>query len=104
MEALTLGILAIFGYGLLSLGGGLMGYIKSQSVVSLVSGGISGVLLLVLAVMKFQGADWAATVAAIVIAGLVLVFAMRWYKTRKPMPAIPMIGCGVLSLVLISAA
>ena len=88
-------------YGLLSIGGGLMGYLKSQSKVSLISGGVSGILLLILAGMMNAGYQWAIAVASVIIALLVIVFIVRWSKTKKPMPALPMIFFGVISLVLI---
>jgi uncharacterized membrane protein (UPF0136 family) len=36
-----------FVFGLLSIAGGVMGFVKAQSRASLISGGIAGVLLLV---------------------------------------------------------
>ena len=88
-------------YGLLSIGGGVMGYLKSQSKVSLISGGLSGLLLLVLAGMMNLGIAWANPIAAIIISLLIVVFIVRWLKTQKPMPALPMIFFGVISLILI---
>ena len=98
---LTPELIATVFYGLLSIGGGLMGYLKSQSKVSLISGGVSGILLLILAGMMNAGYQWAIAVAAVIIALLVIVFIVRWSKTKKLMPALPMIFFGVASLVLI---
>lgn len=98
---LTIKLIATVIYGLLSIVGGLIGYTKSQSKVSLISGGISGLLLLALAVMMYLGNQWTSIIAAIIILLLTLVFIIRFSKTKKPMPAIPMICLGVLSLVLI---
>ena len=97
----TSGLIATIFYGLLSIAGGVMGYVKSESTVSLISGGISGLLLLILAVVMNQGEAWAAFVAAIIIALLVIVFIVRWFKTKKPIPALPMIFFGILSLIFI---
>lgn len=98
---MTSGLIATIFYGLLSISGGIIGYVKSKSTVSLISGGISGLLLLILAVVMNQGQTWAAFVAAIIIALLVIVFVVRWFKTKKPIPALPMIFFGVLSLIFI---
>ena len=98
---LTTELIATIFYGLLSLGGGILGYTKSQSKVSLISGGVSGLLLLILAGMMYSGSQWTVIVAAIVISLLVVVFVIRWFKTKKLMPAVPMIFFGVASLVLI---
>lgn len=97
----TPGLIATILYGLLSIGGGVVGYTKSQSTVSLISGGLSGLLLLVLAIMMYLGKAWANPVAAGVISVLILVFIIRWLKIKKLMPAIPMIFLGLVSLVLV---
>ena len=90
-------------YAILSIGGGIIGYLKSGSQVSLISGGLSGLLLLILALMIDRGATWATYVAAIIIALLVVVFVIRWFKTKKLIPAIPMIVFGIISVIAILA-
>ncbi len=94
-------LIAIILYGLLSLGGGIIGYLKSQSKVSLISGGVSGLLLLILAGMLNSGISWATPVAAVIISLLVVVFIVRWLKTKKLIPAMPMIFSGVVALIVI---
>jgi uncharacterized membrane protein (UPF0136 family) len=98
---LTPELIATLFYGLLCIGGGVMGYTTRQSTVSLIFGGVSGLLLLILAGMMYSGSQWTVTVAAIIISLLVIVFIIRWFKTKKLMPAVPMIFFGVVSLVLI---
>ena len=98
---LTPELIATIFYGLLSIGGGIMGYTKSQSKVSLISGGISGLLLLILSVIMYSGIEWAAIASAIIVSLLVITFVVRWFKTKKLIPAVPMIFFGVVSLVLI---
>lgn len=78
-----------------------MGYLKSQSKVSLISGGVSGLLLLILAGMLNSGISWAIPMAAVIIALLVVVFIVRWLKTKKLIPAMPMIFSGVVALIVI---
>lgn len=78
-----------------------MGYLKSQSKVSLISGGVSGLLLLILAAMMNSGIQIAYPIAVIIISLLIIVFIIRWLKTKKLIPAVPMIFFGVVSLVLI---
>lgn len=78
-----------------------MGYLKSQSKVSLISGGVSGLLLLILAGMLNSGISWAIPMAAVIIALLVVVFIVRWLKTKKLIPAMPMIFFGVVALIVI---
>ena len=98
---LTPELIATIFYGMLSIGGGVIGYLKSRSKVSLISGGVSGLLLLVLALMMYSGLSWANPIAVAIISLLIVVFIVRWFKTKKPMPAFPMIFFGVVSLVLI---
>lgn len=98
---MSLGILAAFGYGILVLIGGIFGYLKAKSKVSLLSGGISGLLIMVAAYLQLQGQIWGLNLAALIIGILVVFFAFRLVKTRKFMPAGLMIILGVLSLVVI---
>ena len=90
-------------YGLLVLIGGLMGYNKAGSKVSLISGVLSGLLLISAAIMQLQGLAWGLILARLVTAILVVVFAMRLLKTRKFMPAGLMLGIGVAVSVIIWA-
>jgi uncharacterized membrane protein (UPF0136 family) len=48
---IALGIMAL--YGVVSIVGGIMGYVRADSVISLVAGGIAGVLLLLCAAGVF---------------------------------------------------
>ncbi|AFZ42872.1 protein of unknown function UPF0136 [Halothece sp. PCC 7418] len=92
--------IAVILYGLLSIVGGIMGYKTAHSKVSLVSGGISGVLLLIGGIASFLGQSWGLILATIITAILILVFLIRLVKTQKFMPAGLMIIGGVIVLVL----
>ncbi|MBW4645680.1 MAG: hypothetical protein KME23_22280 [Goleter apudmare HA4340-LM2] len=96
-----LGIIAALAYGILAMIGGIIGYKQAGSKISLLSGSISGLLLIVAAFAQLQGQTWGLTLAAVVTAVLVIVFVSRLVKTRKLMPAGLMTGFGVLALVLI---
>ncbi len=88
-------------YGILTLAGGVIGYVKSQSKISLISGGVSGLVLLILAAMMNLGLSRATPIAATIILLLIVVFIVRWFKTKKLIPALPMIFFGFVSLVFI---
>jgi uncharacterized membrane protein (UPF0136 family) len=86
------------GYGILALAGGVLGYVKAQSQTSLISGVVSGVLLILSGIAHLQGASWGLILATLVTAALIIVFAVRLYKTRKFMPAGLMVITGLLAL------
>jgi uncharacterized membrane protein (UPF0136 family) len=95
---MTPGTIAAIAYAILAIGGGIMGYAQVKSKMSLISGIISGSLLLVGGIAQQQGMSWGLPLSVAVTAALIVVFAVRWFKTRKIMPAGLMIGAGVAAL------
>ncbi|MGD1914246.1 MAG: TMEM14 family protein [Rivularia sp. (in: cyanobacteria)] len=93
-------IIAACAYGALAIIGGIIGYKSAGSKVSLISGTISGLLLLVTAYLQFQGIIWGFNLAVIITSLLVIVFAIRLIKTRKVMPAGLMFVLGLVALVV----
>lgn len=96
-------IIAAIAYGIIAIVGGIIGYTQARSTASLISGIISGLLLIFGAVLYLQGQAWGFTLALIVTAILVVVFTIRFVKTRKFMPAGLMLTLGVLTLVIMIA-
>lgn len=92
---------AAIAYGILVLIGGIAGYAKAKSQVSLISGSISGVLLLIAGIWQLSGNSGGNFLALVVTAVLIVVFALRLVKTRKFMPAGLVLIAGVVTLVLI---
>ncbi len=88
-------------YGILSIVGGMIGYKQAGSKVSLISGVISGLLLLVGAYLLFGGVYPGPTLSGVVSLLLVVVFVVRLIKTKKFMPAGLMVICGVANLLTI---
>ncbi|MEW5860358.1 MAG: TMEM14 family protein [Cyanobacteriota bacterium] len=97
---MNLGTIAAIAYGILAVVGGIMGYSQAQSKVSLISGSISGLLLILGGVMLLQGQVWGLILATVVTAVLVIVFAIRLAKTRKFMPAGLMSLLGLITLAV----
>jgi uncharacterized membrane protein (UPF0136 family) len=91
-------IIAAIAYGILALVGGIIGYVQAQSTASLASGSISSLLLILGGVMQLQGQAWGLVLASVVTAVLVIVFVIRFAKTRKFMPAGLMIVLGLVAL------
>lgn len=94
------GIVAAIAYGILALVGGVIGYKQAQSKASLISGTISGLLLILGGVLRSLGQTWGSVLAIIVTVALVVVFTIRLAKTRKFMPAGLMTVAGVAALVI----
>ena len=92
--------LAAILYGVLALVGGGIGYAQARSTVSLVSGLISGLLLIGAGVLIQQGSAIGIWGAIAITVLLIAVFIGRYVKTRKAMPAILMIVAGIVSLVV----
>jgi uncharacterized membrane protein (UPF0136 family) len=95
---MNLGTVAAIAYGILSLIGGVTGYAKASSKASLISGIISGLLLLVGGIAQQQGAAWGLPLSAIVTIALIIVFTIRLLKTRKFMPSGIMLLAGAVAL------
>ncbi len=83
----------LWGYVVLLLIGGVIGYVKAKSPISLIMSLLFGALLALSAAGKL-GPPW---VGDILLIALIGVFAKRFQKTKKLMPA------GVLTLVTIAA-
>ena len=97
---MTPSFFAALSYGTLAIIGGILGYIKSRSKISLISGSLSGVFLTIGALAIWHGQLWGSILAAGITALLVIVFILRWWKTRKIMPAGLMVILGAIALVI----
>ena len=93
-------IIAGIAYGILAIVGGIIGYVQAQSKTSLISGSISGLLLIFAGVMQLQGQAWGLILATVITAVLLIVFAVRLSKTRKFMPAGLMAILGLAALMV----
>ncbi len=97
---MSAGAIAAIAYGLLALIGGVIGYTKAKSKPSLISGIISGLLLIIAGIARSVGMGWGIPLAAVVTAVLIVVFVVRLLKTRKFMPAGLMVVAGVAALIV----
>ena len=94
------GAIAAIAYGILSVVGGIFGYMKAKSLPSLISGVISGVLLIVAGMVSNMGMAWGIPLALVITAALVIVFIYRLVKTKRFMPAGLMTVTGVAALIV----
>jgi uncharacterized membrane protein (UPF0136 family) len=95
---MNLSVIAAIAYGVLALVGGIIAYNQVQSKMSLISGSISGILLILGGVLQLQGQASGLILATTVTSVLVVVFLIRLAKTRKFMPAGLMMILGVPTL------
>jgi uncharacterized membrane protein (UPF0136 family) len=100
---MSLATLLTFIYGILSIGGGIVGFRQANSRASLIAGLVTGVLLLVAGVAMIQAQDWGALLAIATTALLVIVFVGRLAKTKKLLPAGLMVVTGIFTLVALAA-
>ena len=74
-------------YGILVAAGGVMGYVKSKSRPSLISGILFGALLIGCSVFMLNGDVRATYVALVLSLVLLAIFFFRFRVSRKFMPA-----------------
>jgi uncharacterized membrane protein (UPF0136 family) len=80
-------------FGVLTIAGGVVGYVKAGSVASIVAGAITGVLLLVAAFLLPEHRAIGLAAALIVSLLLAAQFVPKFIRTGKVMPA------GIMSIL-----
>ncbi len=88
-------------YGLFTVTGGVIGFLKAKSVVSLMTGSFSGILLLICAYGISRGYSWSAVTALIVSLLLGGRFLMTLLKHFKLMPDLLMVLLSLASLLAV---
>ena len=86
-------------YIVLLLIGGLIGFLKAGSKVSLITSAVAAAVLVLTAIPGLFG-PWARGLADVIMAALLVVFAIRLGKTKKFMPSGLMLVITGLALVL----
>ena len=94
---MTLSTLAAIACGLFAIAGGIAGYRAAKSKPSLISGVASGGLILLSALLQWQGNAWGLWLGRGVAVALAIVFAKRWSDTRKVFPAGVGLGVGIFT-------
>jgi uncharacterized membrane protein (UPF0136 family) len=85
-------------YAAVLIAGGLVGFLKGKSSVSLLTGVFSAVIPIAAAFSSARHPRAADAMGAIVAVAIIAVFVMRYRKTGKPMPAMPMIAISAVYL------
>ena len=93
--------LYLFIFGALTIAGGVMGYVKAHSTISLVAGGICGLLLVASGYLIGTGKIQPGLILGLVISlALAGQFLPKFLQTHKVMPAGMMAVLSVIGLVL----
>jgi len=91
-------------FGLLTIAGGAMGYVKAGSTITLVAGAISGILLIVAALLLPSHAVIALVLGGFISLLLAVQFVPAFVRTGKMMPAGMMSLLSILGIVFAIAA
>ena len=91
-------------FGALTIIGGVIGYVKAQSVPSIVAGAITGVLLLIAGLILPQNRTAGLATSLIVSLLLAAQFVPKLIRTGKIMPAGVMSVLSVIGIVIAVAA
>jgi len=87
-------------FGLLTIVGGVMGYVKAGSMASIIAGSISGILLLVAAFLLPGQLELGLVLAAVISIALAGRFIPAFMKTGHVMPAGLMSVLSVIGLIV----
>ncbi len=87
-------------YIVLLLIGGLIGFFKGKSQVSLIMSVVFAALLILCSISGVLDANFRKNLANLLMAALVVVFAIRLAKTKKFMPAGLMLVATIVALAL----
>lgn len=100
---MTLAVGLITFYGVFTLIGGIIGFVKAKSRASLIAGSVSGVALLVCAALMQRGSRPAAIAGLVIAVALGVRFLRTWREKRRVMPDLLMVVLSILSLVIVGA-
>jgi uncharacterized membrane protein (UPF0136 family) len=87
-------------FGLLTIVGGVIGYVKAGSTASIVAGGISGIALIVAAYLLPGNVVLGLIIAAVVSIALAGRFIPAYMKTGALMPAGLMAGLSLIGIIM----
>jgi uncharacterized membrane protein (UPF0136 family) len=87
-------------YIVLLLVGGLIGFFKARSKVSLISSSVFALLLVLTTLHRIFQPAFAQDLANIILAALLVVFAVRLARTKKFMPSGLMLVLTILTLAV----
>jgi uncharacterized membrane protein (UPF0136 family) len=84
-------------YGFILIAGGWQGYSKKTSKISLIMGISMGVASILIGFLGRNNLKPSLIAGLALSLGVTAIFVMRYRKTKKPMPALPMIAISALT-------
>lgn len=93
--------IAVIVYGIAVAAGGVMGFVSAGSPMSLITGGLAGLLIIIAGVMAKNNPKAGYGAAALLALILIGFFIYRYMESHKAMPAFGVIGLSVLMLILL---
>ena len=87
-------------FGILTIAGGVIGYVKAGSMASIVAGSLTGILLLAAAFLLPQNLGAGLALGVIVSLLLAIQFVPKLIQTGKAMPAGMMSVLSVIGIIL----
>jgi uncharacterized membrane protein (UPF0136 family) len=87
-------------FGLLTIAGGIIGYVKAGSLPSIIAGAIAGILLLIAAFLLPENQLWGLGLALFTSLLLAAQFVPKFIRTGKVMPAGMMSILSVIGIVI----
>lgn len=97
---MSLGVIAAIAYGLFAIMGGIVGYTKAKSKISLFAGCGTGILLILGGILQIQGLTWGLIFSIVMSVFLIITFISRLLKTRKFIPSGLMIIAGFIAVAM----
>ncbi len=90
--------LLVFIYAALTMVGGIFGFVKAGSLPSLISGLVSGLLLLAAGYGLLRGQSWGLPLALVLTTAILIFFGIRFAQGHVFMPAGLMVILSLLTL------
>jgi uncharacterized membrane protein (UPF0136 family) len=91
--------LLLYAYAFVLVAGGVFGYLKAQSMPSLIAGIGSAALIVIAALLLPHHPRIGLGLSIVTSIALAVFFLRRFTETKKPMPAIPVIAVSAIVLI-----
>ena len=95
----------LFVFGVLTVAGGVMGFLKANSRPSLIAGGVSGLALIAAGYLAGTANARAGLILGFFVSlALAMRFGRAYAKSKKTMPALPMAVLGSIGVLVTALA